>query len=408
LNLLESIQVGIKDLWLRKIRSLITMIGIILGTMSIIAVLSLVQGGKERSINFMKERGGVLKMSVYPREEFELDIKDSQRYKKYLTIEDIEYIKRKVPEIHYFNPQIRKGLDIIYKDRKYNHSLNGIFTDYQYVEEFYVDKGRFITSLDNKKANNVIVLGTSAKKELFGNENAIGKKVIIKGQTFEVVGIMEKKEFYFGGFGHNALEWMNRWNYIPYKTMVKKLINEEAIWDFNFKLDNLEDVMPVKEKVEQILTNRRYGKNLFEVRTNQERLEEIQKSSAQFQIIFLLVGGISLIVGGIVIMNIMFASIGERTREIGIRTAVGARRRDILMQFLVQTVLISAIGGIIGILLGLSLLGFLAKFLSSPTAVSSSMIYIALFCSSGIGIIFGIIPAIRASRLDPVKALRYE
>ncbi|HPM02819.1 MAG TPA: FtsX-like permease family protein, partial [Candidatus Cloacimonadota bacterium] len=174
------------------------------------------------------------------------------------------------------------------------------------------------------------------------------------------------------------------------------------------KAKSPEEAIVLKEKLEDIIFNLRRGQAIFNVESAQEEAEKMQESAAMFKIIFFFISSISLLVGGIVIMNIMLASVQERTREIGIRLAVGARRFDIFLQFLIQSVVITFIGGVIGVITGVSIVKYVGKFLNVSTMVDMSMIYIALLVSVGVGLIFGIFPSLRASNLNPVDALRYE
>jgi putative ABC transport system permease protein len=407
MSIYYNIKLGIVDMLNNKGRSLITMLGIILGTMSVIMVLALVQGGREYSLKFLEERGGVLQLSIEPKWSFNLE-KQSEVAQKRLTLKDMRLIKQYFPALKYYSPIITKHIRLKYKGNIFFCRVKGVYPEYQNAENFFVGKGRFISKFDNQSAANVVVLGTKAKEALFGNEPALGKHISISNTNFTVVGVMENKELYFSGWQHNALEWMNRRTFIPLNTMVKKLYGEEPLSSIDFQVASTDLVKPTQERLSNFLCALRDGKEIFEVRANSDRLKEIEKQTNKSQIIFLVIGGISLIVGGIVITNVMLASVKERLREIGVRMAVGARRKDILMQFLVQTLLVSLIGGTIGVMLGLSLLKILGNFLQSPTAANLQMIVIALVLSLGVGLIAGIFPAIDASRSDPIKILRYE
>lgn len=388
-------------------RTFITMIGIILGVMSVIVVFALVEGGKQQSIKFMEERGGALKLSIERQWSFDID-KREQFYNNRLSLAETKSLQRYFPEIKNFSPVVRKSVRIK-RGGKYFHSrLRGVLPAYEEVEDFYVDKGRFITDFDVEEANKVVVLGTDAKERLFGDAPALGEFVIINGNSFKIMGIMEKKELYMGAMDHNMLGWMNRRVLIPLSTMVKKLYYNEEVNSIDFTVHSRGEVKPIQEKVNQFLLALRDGKKIFNVEANSDRIREIGSTSNKMQFIVLIVGGISLIVGGIVVANISLAAIKERLREIGVRMAVGARRSDILVQFLIQNILISILGGIIGMILGLSILDLLSKFLKSPTAASVQMVGIALALSVGIGFLSGIFPAINASRSDPVEILRYE
>lgn len=407
MTIFYNAKLGIRDMLNNKVRTLITMLGIVLGAMSVIAVLSLVQGGKEQSVQFLEERGGVLKLSIHPKWSFDLEKRD-ETFQKQLTLKDMKLIRKYFPDLKYFSPRITKRSTLKYKENTFSGRLNCVYPEYQNAENFFVDKGRFISEFDNQEASKVIVLGTKVKEILFGKERAIGKFISIQKTNFKVVGIMEHKEMYWGAWKHNALSWMNRQTFIPLNTVVKKLYGEEPLHSLEFQVASTDLVKPTKEKLTAFLKRLRDGKEFFEVRSNNERLEDIEQQNKKMQLIFLLIGGISLVVGGIVITNVMLASVKERLKEIGVRMAVGANRRDILIQFLVQTLLVSLFGGFLGIILGISLLDVLGQFLKSPTIVSLNMIIIATILAFVTGLFAGIFPAINASRSDPIKILRYE
>lgn len=407
MSIFYNVRLGIIDMLHNIGRTLITMLGIILGTMSIIAVLAIVNGGREQSLKWLEERGGVLKLSIHPKRSFDLETREEVAQKR-LTLKDMRLIRRYFPDLQYFSPRISKWMGLKYKENVYNCQLSGIYPEYQNAENFFVDKGRFISEFDIQEASKVVVLGTKTKSELFLTEPALGRNVTIGSTNFTVIGIMENKEMFVSGWSHNALEWMNRRAFIPLTTIVKKLYGEEPLSSIDFQVSSAEVVKPTQERLSKFLLALRDGKEIFEVRANSDRLADIEKRSSKSQIIFLLIGGISLIVGGIVITNVMLASVKERLREIGVRMAVGAKRKDILIQFLVQALLVSFIGGAIGILFGLSLLTILGKFLQSPIAANFQMILIAIILAFGVGLFAGIFPAINASRSDPIKILRYE
>lgn len=407
MSIFYNVRLGIVDMLHNIGRTLITMLGIILGTMSVIAVLAIVNGGREQSLKWLEERGGVLKLSIHPKWTFDLEKRDEVAQKK-LTLKDMRLIRQYFPDLQYFSPRISNWLRLKYKDNVFNCRLSGVYPEYQNAENFFVDKGRFISKFDIEEANKVVVLGTKAKEALFLNEPALGKSITIGNTNFTVVGIMENKEMFMGGWAHNALEWMNGQAFVPLNTVVKKLYGEAPLSSIDFQVTSSELVKPTQERLSKFLLALRNGEEIFEVRANSDRLADIERQSSKSQIIFLLIGGISLIVGGIVITNVILASVKERLREIGVRMAVGAKRKDILVQFLVQTIMVSLIGGLIGIIIGLLLLNTLGNFLQSPTAANLQMIVIAMVLSIGVGIIAGIFPAINASRSDPIKILRYE
>ncbi len=226
-----------------------------------------------------------------------------------------------------------------------------------------------------------------------------------------VIGVLNPKYWKNQGsetFGGNALEYMNRRAFIPLSTLLSKIDPTQKVSSIEIKTKNSYGVKELRKQVEAIVLNLKAGKRLFQVSSAQEEMQQMQANMKIFGAIFTLIAVISLLVGGIVIMNIMLASVRERTREIGVRMAIGARGWDILLQFLVQTVLITSLGGVLGILFGWSILGLVGDFLKMTVKASTNMIWVALMVSIGVGLLFGIAPAYRASRLDPVTALREE
>ena len=206
----------------------------------------------------------------------------------------------------------------------------------------------------------------------------------------------------------NLLEYMNNYTYVPVSTMMSKLSPGSKVTSLEITAQSPDHAIALQKKVERIILGIKRGKKVFQVDSAQEDMQEMKKNALIFTVIFVQIALVSLLVGGIVIMNIMLASIKERTREIGVRIAVGARRFDIFVQFLVQTILITVLGGVLGIIFGYLILDLVSSYLSITMVASAQMIFIALAVSVGVGLIFGIAPAIRASKLDPVVALREE
>ena len=405
ISLKESIYFGFSDFWSRKVRSLVTIIGIILGTMSIIVVLSLVNGINKQTLQWMMECGGLSKITV--RRNWRYDNPNNAR--TYFTWKEIKLIRSLIPEAKYINPQKNYWLRQSYEDKEYNCSIYGVLPDFTKIEEWDTEDGRFISEFDVNQSNDVIVIGTQVKEELFGNKNPLGQFITVHGRRLQVIGIMKHRYMKGNNIGNeNALSYLNRRTFIPLSTMIHKGTGDDNISSLALKAHDAESAPELRKKLEAIILNLRHGEPVFMIESAQEEAEEMAQSQKTFQIIFFIISIISLLVGGIVIANIMLASIQERTREIGIRLTVGARRRDIFIQFLVQTVLITFIGGILGTLVGLSILEMVSGYLDIKLIAELSMVLIALTVSVGIGLLAGIIPAIMASKLNPVEALRYE
>ncbi|MCD4820338.1 MAG: ABC transporter permease [Candidatus Cloacimonetes bacterium] len=402
----ESIIVGFSDLWSRKIRTLVTITGIILGTMSIIVVLSLMNGIQKKTMEWMMERGGLAKITVRRDWNYESPTNEP----KVFTLREINLIKSLVPEAKYMNPVIRAYIKYSYKKNNYWGPVRGVLTDFSAIEEWDVEKGRFINEIDIREYSDVIVIGTKVKEELFGNEDPIGKWITAHGKRVQVIGIMKHRFMENSGAvgNDNALSYLNRRCFIPLSTMVRKGTGNDEINSFTVKAYDANSAPDLREKLEAIILNLRHGEPVFRIESAQEEAEKMKQQQLIFTIIFFLISAISMLVGGIVIMNIMLATIKERTREIGIRITVGAKRNDIFFQFLIQTILITFLGGIVGVFSGISILSYVSEYLKIELFANAFTILIAITVSVGLGMVSGIIPAIMASRLNPVEALRYE
>ena len=408
ISLRESVIVGLSDLWIRKVRTIVTVMGIVLGTMSIIVVLSLVKGVNKMTEQWLQERGGATKISV--ERNWEYNKENNERW--FFTFKELRLIESLIPEALYFNPQFNQWqwFRAFYNGKEYWTPVMGVFPDFTKIEEWTVQEGRFLNDFDVDAYNDVIVIGTAVRDELFGNENPIGKYFYVMDRKFQVIGVMKhrymKSRNQIGD--DNALAYLNRRCFVPLSTVLHKVSTQNRIQSFDVKLKDVSQVIPFKEKLDAILLNLRHGHQIFIVESAKERIDQNSQDTMVFKVVFIMISSISLFVGGIVITNIMLATIQERTREIGIRMATGARRFDIFVQFMVQTVLTTLIGGILGVMLGVSIVGKVSSFIDMEVVIDVKMIVLAVIISVGVGLVFGIAPAIHASNLNPVKALRYE
>ena len=405
----ESLKLGFADIMMRKVRSIVTVIGIILGVMCIMVVLAIVNGMNKSTMSWMEERGGLNKIEVEQNWFYDFSKGGDPSF----SLKEIRYLQSLIPEAEAFNPTVQEWEAVINKgDIRYSTSLRGVMPDFVKVEQWDIAKGRFIKDLDIDQHSNVIVIGSTVAKEFFGNNDPLGQIISVSNQQFIVVGVMAERFMQAQGaqLGMGKMLWenLNRRCFIPISTMISKVNPGSKISSIDIRAKSPEEAKELRRKVENIVLNLKNGKHLFQVTSAKEQLDTMQANAKIFEAIFVLIAVISLLVGGIVIMNIMLASIRERTREIGVRIAVGARRRDIFIQFLVQTVLITALGGILGILLGFAILDKVGSYLQIKVLASVQMIWVALLVSIGVGLIFGVGPAVRAARLDPVIALREE
>ncbi len=408
ISLAESLHIGLSDISMRKVRSLVTILGIVLGVMCIMVVLAIISGMNASTMSWMTERGGLNKVEIQRNWNYDF----SQGGYASLSLAEMNRIREQIPEARAVNPSVEtRGASISYQGLHYSDRVFGVLPEAQIVENWYPAAGRFFTDLEVRESANVIVFGSTAARQLFGESNPLGKKVMLNSHILTVIGVMEEKVWRNPGGGAlmgNAMEYMNRRTYIPISTMMNKINAGSMINSLEVIAESPEAALEMQDKLESILLRIKNGRAVFRVSSAQEMMQQMQQNSQIFSVIFIMIGMISLLVGGIVIMNIMLASIKERTREIGVRLAIGARRTDIFVQFMVQTVLITVLGGVFGIILGFSILDLVEKYLEMPMLAEPHMILVALLVSVGVGLVFGIAPAVKASKLDPVIALREE
>jgi len=408
ISLSESFHIGISDIMMRKVRSLVTILGIVLGVMCIMVVLAIISGMNETTLSWMEERGGVGKIEIFRNWDYDF----SKGGYASLSITEFNRLRDLVPEAKAINSTVQMwDSRLKHGGLTYTGVCMGILPDFTIAENWNVDSGRFINQIDVRENSNVVVLGSSVARDLFKGADPIGESISIANNTMQVIGVMQEKKWEGEGGGMwsgNALEYLNQQSFIPISTSISKFGSENMISSIQVLAHTPEQALQLQKKLKLILLNIKRGKEVFRVRSAQEELLQMQQNSRIFSMVFTMIASISLLVGGIVIMNIMLASIKERTREIGVRIAVGARRLDIFLQFLVQTVLITAFGGVLGVVLGFTILDLVSGFLEMPMKADPGMIITALIVSVGVGLVFGIVPAIKAGNLDPVIALREE
>lgn len=411
MNLFESLAEGSRAMATSRSRAVITTVGIVLGVASVVTVLSLMGGGQKQTEAYFAELGGARELRITNTRTDRVFMTAAERASERLTYRDAQAILSGCPAVSTVDPEITRFLSVTRGENTFRMKVLGTSPHYPYADDMPVARGRFISDQDLERYANVVMLGPTYARDLFGDEDPMGQRITIEGVSFTVVGIMEKKEFYFrnagGGSGRNVLEWFNRAMYIPITTMIKRFSVSDRLDGLELSARSVEAVPALVDEVRTILL-RRHGTEDFNIDSKSDQIHASSEEDRFFSIIFWAVAFVSLFVGGVVIANIMLAAITERIREIGVRKAIGARGRDVFVQFLLEAVTVTAAGGVVGLGLGVGLTTLLGRVVGMPTDLTPQVAAIAILTAVGVGIVFGMVPAIRAARLDPVTALRYQ
>jgi len=407
--ILEAIIDGIRDIKDHFGRTLLQLLGIILGAGSIVATFSLSVAGKEASMKYYRVSGGIERIWIGNKPTGKVTLDAKALASQGLTYADAMALRSESKEIDLVSPVSQGQMDVGYEKLTKRRDVMGVTPAYSPISFFHVDRGRFITDTDLATAARVVVLGTTRATEFFGSDDPIGKTMTIDGAGYLVVGVMQEKYFSFDQ-KHNALRWMNRQMYIPITTMMTRKGEPLKQGKISFMHARMKDVARHKEAVAEIerILFRQHGVKDFDVFSRVANLKRNESEGKMYDVTFMICGLISLLVGGIVIMNIQLASFNERVREIGTRKAVGATPAQIFFQMLTESVLVSVFGGVIGIFVGRLFTQGISALTRNPAIITTGVIINALVFAAGTGLVFGMYPAIRASRLNPIEALRTE
>ena len=394
MKLQEMIMVALEGLWVNKMRSALTLLGIIIGVMVVILIVTL-------GLSFTQQTTeAALRMGVNSFIITSATNEDGEKGK--LTLEECDFIKNSVKSIETIVPlRWPEDFPVIKTPRKKRTWITtGVGSDYPKTSSLEMVSGRFFNQVEDDMGRKVVVISDKMAEYMFGpGIDAVGKSININGIPFVVCGVSKPEDQVMG------LKLTN--NYVPVKTILK-MEDSDEINRLTVRIKSTEPLQPAIDHIIKNLEMRQGVKKGFIVQTNKRLIEKSQQELALVTRVFGAIAGIALVVGGIGIMNIMLVSVTERTREIGIRASVGARRRDILLQFLVESAVITALGGAIGMLLGGGLGALICSLLEMPVIISYEVIVGAFIFSASIGIVFGFYPANRAAKMDPTKALRYE
>lgn len=407
--ILEAIIDGIRDIKDHFGRTLLQLFGIILGAGSIVATFSLSVAGKEASMKFYRLSGGIERIWIGNKPTGKVTLDAKALASDGLTYADAVALRREAKEIDLVSPVSESDMVVRYGDVEKKRNIMGVTPAYSPISFFKVEHGRFITDQDLSSAARVVVLGTTRAEEFFGSDNPVGKTMTINGSGYLVVGVMEEKYFSFDQ-KRNALRWMNRFMYIPITTMMTRSGQPLQQGKISFMHARMKDIERHKEAVAEIerILFRQHGTKDYQVFSRVANLARNESENKMYDVTFMICGIISLLVGGIVIMNIQLASFNERVREIGTRKAVGATPAQIFFQMLTESVIVSVLGGFLGIFAGKFFTQGIAALTRNPAAITPATAMTALIFAAGTGLVFGMYPAIRASRLNPIEALRTE
>ena len=407
--LFESIIDGIRDIKDHFGRTLLQLVGVILGAGSIVATFSLSVAGKAASMEYYRISGGIQKIWIWDRPTGKVTLDAKALASKGLTYRDAVAVKRDCPEIDLVSPVAQETLNVRYREIEKPRGIMGVVPAYSPMNDVHAARGRFITDQDVQTAARVVVFGSERAEEFFSTDNPIGKTVTINGSGYTVVGVMEEKYFSFD-HKHNVMRWANRQIYIPITTYFTRKGQSLETGKVSFMNARMISVKKHEEAVDQIrkVLHRQHGVKDYEVMSRVANLKRNAQQNQMYDMTFMICGLISLIVGGIVVMNIQLASFNERVREVGTRKAVGASPTQIFGQFLAESVLVSVIGGVIGIFVGKLFCQGIAALTRDPAPITPDTIIKALIFAAGTGLVFGMYPALRASRLNPIEALRAE
>jgi len=403
MDIQETFRMAVSTLVNNRLRSSLTMLGIVIGNASVIGMIGIGQGAQKLASDQFQSLGPNLLFIVPGSEESR---RTEFNIPKTLVLEDSDAIKNQVPTAYQVAPQLSLTQVLSYGNQNTSSSVFGVTAEFLEVRSFKIAKGRFFNEIDLKRNNRVVVLGSEIASRFFGSDDPLNKNIRIKDKTFEVVGVMEAKGTFLGSNQDDAV-------FVPITTMANQLVGRSSPFGTQVSFISVEalngdNIRAAKFQIENLLRRRHKinGDDDFTVRTQKDILTIVGTITSGLTALLAGIAAISLFVGGIGVMNIMLVSVTERTQEIGLRKAIGARESDILLQFLIEAVILSVVGGFLGIFFGVSILTIIGTFSPLKPGISIVAITISVGVSGSIGLFFGVVPAQRAAKLDPIVALR--
>jgi len=378
---------SLRALSANRMRTILTMLGIIIGVSAVIALVSAGQGAQRMVSNEIDAMGTNLIM-VTPR--------GATRFE----VEDADYLVERVDSLSGVMPLIQTSTEVAWRSNSATIPVQGVTEEFPTMRLFYTVSGRFLISSDVDQRRRVCVVGQTVVADIFDGEDPVGQVLTVKGQPFTVVGVLEEKGETFGQDQDNVVV-------VPVTTL-QRLAGTRYVSMLYAQVTDLEQTDPTVSQIQSVFDSRYRRSDSVQVSSQAQLLDVVGTITQTFTALLAAIAGISLLVGGIGIMNIMLVSVTERTREIGLRKAVGAKSSDVMFQFLVEASMLSGMGGLVGIILGSAGSSALAKYGGWEAYTSPSAVLLALGFSVAVGLFFGLYPASRASKMDPIYCLRYE
>ena len=398
MNPAETIKMAFKAIWANKIRSFLTMLGVIIGVMSVTVLMGIGQGATSSVTDSIASMGtNMLTVSIQTRRVgfggrnmSRNNRSSSARGTVILKTDDVLSLKEN-EYIQYVSPLVSGSLTVKAGSTNTSASIQGVYPDYASIVNTELDSGRYIIDADIANRSAVCIVGQELATDLFGNTNVVGNTLHVDGRKFRIVGVLDAQ---------------NSQLIMPF-TLAQRMLDSTSIMSFYVSATDSTTVDRAEAAVSSFLYKKYQDESTYSIMNQETILETMEEMTSMLTLMLGGIAGISLLVGGIGIMNIMLVSVTERTREIGIRKAIGAKRRDILLQFLIESVVLSGMGGVLGLLLGYATMTVFKQYLGMEVAASADIAQLALGFSMFVGIVFGLYPANKASKLKPIDALRY-